>query len=73
VENLLWCGWGYSVSRSTLLLDHEYIQSAIANANAHANTNAADVSNTKLNGSANGIQQKFDTAKYQACGLYANG
>jgi hypothetical protein len=56
-----------------LLLDHEYIQSAIANANAHANTNAADVSNTKLNGSANGIQQKFDTAKYQACGLYANG
>ncbi len=34
--------------------------------------NAADVSNCKLDGSANGIQQKFDIAKYQACGLYPN-
>jgi hypothetical protein len=34
---------------------------------------AAEVSSCKLDGSADGIQQKFETAKYQACGLYANG
>jgi hypothetical protein len=34
--------------------------------------NAADVSNCKLDGSADGIQQKFDTAKYQACKLHTN-
>jgi hypothetical protein len=34
--------------------------------------NAADISNCKLDGSADGIQQKFDTAKYQACKLYTN-
>lgn len=31
---------------------------------------AADASNCKLDGSADGIQQKFDTAKYQACMLH---
>ena len=45
---------------------------ATANANANANTNAADVSNCKLNGSADGIQQKFNPVKYQACGLYTS-
>jgi hypothetical protein len=49
------------------------IQSASASASATATTNAADVSNCKLDGSANGIQQKFDAAKYLACGLYAGG
>lgn len=34
--------------------------------------NAADVSNCKLDGSADGIQQIFDTAKYQACKLHTN-
>jgi hypothetical protein len=34
--------------------------------------NAADVSTCKLDGSADGIQQKFDTAKYQACKLHTN-
>jgi hypothetical protein len=33
---------------------------------------AADESNCKLDGSADGIQQKFDTAKYQACKLHTN-
>jgi hypothetical protein len=33
---------------------------------------AADVSNCKLDGSADGIQQKFDAAKYQACKLHTN-
>jgi hypothetical protein len=33
---------------------------------------AADISNCKLDGSADGIQQKFDTAKYQACQLHTN-
>jgi hypothetical protein len=33
---------------------------------------ASDASNCKLVGSADGIQQKFDTAKYQACMLHAN-
>jgi hypothetical protein len=46
------------------------IQSA---ATAMTTTNAADVSNCKLDGRANGIQQKFDTPKYLACGLYADG
>ena len=46
------------------------IQSATATATANANTNAADVSNCKLNGSADGIQQKFNPVTYQACGLY---
>ena len=45
---------------------------ATANANANANTNAADVSNCKLNGSADGIQQKFNSVRYQACGLYTS-
>ena len=35
-------------------------------------TTAADASNCKLDGSADGIQQKFDSVKYQACGLYLN-
>jgi hypothetical protein len=34
--------------------------------------NAADVSTCKLDGSADGIQQKFDIAKYQACKLHTN-
>jgi len=34
--------------------------------------NAADVSACKLDGNADGIQQKFDTAKYQACKLHTN-
>jgi hypothetical protein len=49
------------------------IQSASATASATANANAVDVSNCKLDGSATGIQQKFDAAKYLACGLFADG
>jgi hypothetical protein len=49
------------------------IQGSSATATANANANAADVSNCKLDGSTNGIQQKFDTPKYLACGLYTNG
>ena len=45
---------------------------ATANANANANTNAADVSNCKLNGGADGIQQKFNPVRYQTCGLYTS-
>ena len=33
---------------------------------------AADISNCKLDGSADEIQRKFDTAKYQACQLHTN-
>lgn len=44
-----------------------------ASASASATTNAADVSSCKLDGSADGISQKFDPVKYQACGLYTNG
>jgi hypothetical protein len=47
--------------------------SASASASATATANAAEVSSCRLDGSANGIQQVFDTAKYQACGLYTNG
>ena len=35
-------------------------------------TTAADASNCKLDGSADGTQQKFDTAKYQGCILHTN-
>lgn len=52
---------------------HETTVIQSATAAATANTNAVDVSNCKLDGSANGIQQKFDTPKYLACGLYADG
>jgi hypothetical protein len=49
------------------------IQSPTATATATANANAVDVSNCRLDGSANGIEQKFDTPKYLACGLYTDG
>jgi hypothetical protein len=52
---------------------HETTVIQSATATATVNTNAADVSNCKLDGSANGILQKFDTPKYLACGLYADG
>jgi hypothetical protein len=45
------------------------IQSASATTTT---ASAADVSNCKLDGSADGIQQKFDAAKYQACKLHTN-
>jgi hypothetical protein len=41
--------------------------------NPNADPNAAEVSNCRLDGSANGIQQKFDATKYLACGLFAAG
>jgi hypothetical protein len=47
--------------------------SASASATATATTNAAEVSSCKLDGNAHGMQQKFDIAKYRACGLYPNG
>jgi hypothetical protein len=49
------------------------IQGASATATANANANAADVSNCRLDGSANRIQLKFEGTKYLACGLYAGG
>jgi hypothetical protein len=45
----------------------------IHSASTAATANPVDVSNCKLNGSTDGIQQKFDTTKYQVCGLYLNG
>jgi hypothetical protein len=44
----------------------------IQSASSTAAANEADISNCKLDGSADGIQQKFDTAKYQACKLHTN-
>ncbi|MGH9926006.1 MAG: hypothetical protein ACRD5B_11590, partial [Nitrososphaeraceae archaeon] len=38
-----------------------------------SSTAAAEETSCKILGSADGILQKFDTAKYQACGLYMNG
>ena len=43
-----------------------------ASASATATTNAAEVSTCKLNGNTDGLQQKFDSIKYRACGLYPN-
>ena len=36
-------------------------------------TNAADETSCRLYGNADGIQQKFDSTKFQSCGLYLNG
>lgn len=41
--------------------------------NVIASTASVEESSCKIIGSADGILQEFDTAKYQACGLYANG
>jgi hypothetical protein len=38
-----------------------------------ASSTAAEVSSCRLDGSSDGILQKFDLAKYQACGLYVAG
>ena len=43
---------------------------ATAAANANSNANSVDVSNCKLDVSADGIQQKFNPVRYQACGIY---
>jgi hypothetical protein len=40
--------------------------------NPNADPNAAEVSTCKLNGNTDGLQQKFDSIKYRACGLYLN-
>lgn len=40
---------------------------------ATSSTTGAEVSSCKVDGSADGMLQKFDAAKYQACGLYMNG
>lgn len=40
---------------------------------ASTTATSAEVSNCRLDGSADGILQKFDTIKYQACGLYIDG
>jgi hypothetical protein len=47
--------------------------SASASATATATANAAEISSCRLDGNAHGIQQKFDSIKYRACGLYPNG
>lgn len=49
------------------------INSAAASATATASTTAAEVSGYRVDGGADGILQKFDPVKYQACRLYANG
>ena len=64
---------GGSNDKTKIIEKTTVIQSASASASATANANAADVSNCKLDGSTNGIQQKFDAAKYLACGLFAGG
>ncbi|MGH9910845.1 MAG: hypothetical protein ACRD4W_00200 [Nitrososphaeraceae archaeon] len=38
-----------------------------------ASTTITEVASCKLDGGADGILQKFDTAKYHACGLYVEG
>ena len=34
---------------------------------------SVEVSSCRLDGNAHGMQQKFDSIKYRACGLYPNG
>jgi hypothetical protein len=49
------------------------INSATAFNSATTSATSSEVSSCRLDGSADGILQKFDTAKYQACGLYVEG
>jgi hypothetical protein len=49
------------------------INSATAAATATTTPTSAEVSSCRLDGSADGILQKFDTVKYQVCGLYIDG
>jgi hypothetical protein len=46
--------------------------SSSSSSSVTANVIAAEVSSCELDGKAHGIQQKFDTAKYRACGSYPN-
>jgi hypothetical protein len=45
----------------------------INSASSTASSTAAEVSDCRLDGSSDGILQKFDSVKYQACGLYVDG
>ena len=47
--------------------------SSSASASATATVIGAEVSSCRLDGNAHGMQQKFDSIKYRACGLYPNG
>lgn len=49
------------------------INSATATASAATTATSGEVSSRRLDGSSDGILQKFDTTKYQACGLYVEG
>jgi hypothetical protein len=49
------------------------IHSPSASASATATAVTTEESSCRLDGSADGIVQKFDLIKYQACGLYTNG
>ena len=44
-----------------------------ASASATATAVTTEESSCRLYGSTDGIQQKFNSIKYQACGLYPNG
>jgi hypothetical protein len=46
------------------------INSATTSASATTTAISAEVSSCRLDGSADGILQKFDTSKYETCGLY---
>jgi hypothetical protein len=58
------------VIQKTTVIDRS---SASASATATTTVNAAEVSTCKLNGNTDGLQQKFDSIKHRACGLYPNG
>jgi hypothetical protein len=50
------------------------LSTTIINPAAPTTTNVdPEVSNCRLDGNANGIQQQFDTARYSACGLHPTG
>jgi hypothetical protein len=44
-----------------------------ASSSSPASSSAAEVSSCRVDGSSDGILQKFDSAKYQACGLHVDG
>jgi hypothetical protein len=46
--------------------------SSSSSSSATANVIVAEVSSCELDGKAHGIQQKFDSIKYQTCGSYPN-
>jgi hypothetical protein len=71
------CGRGTHLDDGECVRDKDNGGSSSSSSSSSSSTTVnligAEVSSCKLDGNSHGIQQKFDSIKYQACGLYPNG